>query len=164
MEQMLGSGSNQNPVAVVNLVLDDLGRKPGEGFPPGLEGLILILHFDGAVPLGLPPAGEGEAALLRGIGPERFRILGLNMREGPPSLRNTMIRLDTPIMLAAMPTHPSAWAAKVSKRSCPTGRSSAVAGAEGWARKMGSFIMGRTIGMPPCLTPPTGGVSPCPEW
>ena len=44
-----GSGSNQNPVAVVNLVLDDLGGKAGEGFPPGLEGLVLILHFDGCL-------------------------------------------------------------------------------------------------------------------
>src|SRR5699024_9475230 len=63
----------------------------------------------------------------------------------------TMIRLATPIMLAAMPTQVSAWAARVSSRSWPTGRSSGVAGAEGWERNAGSCTMGFTMGN--CLLP-----------
>jgi hypothetical protein len=39
----------QYAVAMVDLVLDDLGCPAGEGFDPGLELFVLPLHFDGFI-------------------------------------------------------------------------------------------------------------------
>src|SRR5699024_8447425 len=56
-----------------------------------------------------------------------------------------MMRLDTPIMLAARPTQPSAWASSVSSRSAATGRSSGVAGSDFRARNSTSLQISRTM-------------------
>ena len=53
-----------------------------------------------------------------------------------------MMRFAWPIMLAAIPTHSCAWAAKVSSKSRPICKSSSVAGAAGRLRKTGILIMG----------------------
>ena len=58
------SVSNQYSVAMVNLVLDDLRCEAGVGFEPRLELLVLVLHLDRAVALGLARSGQGKAALL----------------------------------------------------------------------------------------------------
>ncbi len=60
--------SNQHTVAVVDLVLDDLRRKAGVGFQARFEALVLVLHLDRAIPLGLSRAGEGQAALFGLVG------------------------------------------------------------------------------------------------
>ena len=48
---------------MVNLVLDNLGRPAGEGLEPGPHRLVLELHLDEAVALGLPRPGQGQTAL-----------------------------------------------------------------------------------------------------
>ena len=55
------------------------------------------------------------------------------------------MRRATPIMLAAMPTQPSAWASSVSSRSAATGRSSGVAGSDFRARNSTSLQISRTM-------------------
>jgi len=42
---------NQNAVAVVDLMLDDLSRPALEGFQAGLQLQILVFYFDFAIPL-----------------------------------------------------------------------------------------------------------------
>ena len=64
----MASRSDQDAAAVVDLMLDDLGRPAGEGFEPNLEAVILIPHLDGAVSFRLPGPGQGQAPLLRLIG------------------------------------------------------------------------------------------------
>lgn len=49
---------------MVDLVLDDLRREAGVGFELRLELLVLVLHLDRAVALGLARAGQGQAALV----------------------------------------------------------------------------------------------------
>ena len=68
---------------------------------------------------------------------------------GVPLSSKIMMRLRTPIMLAAMPTHVCRCAASVSRRSCATGRSAAVAGSDGCMRKKRSVQMFRITGAPP---------------
>lgn len=64
--------SNQNSLAVVDLVLDDLRCPAGEGLEPCLELLILPLHLDSPEAFCLPGAGVGQAALLGLIRPGLF--------------------------------------------------------------------------------------------
>ena len=61
------------------------------------------------------------------------------------SASTAMMRLRTPIMLAAMPTQPSAWAVSVSSKSRAMGASSGVAGADFCARNNGSCMIGWII-------------------
>lgn len=72
------SVSDQNAVAVVDLMLDDLGRPAGEGPDPGLEGLVLPAYLDLLKPPGLPgTAQQRKTALFRFIFPgaaEELRI------------------------------------------------------------------------------------------
>ena len=49
--------SDQNTVAVVDLVLNDLGSPAGESLDPGLKRSVLILHLDLLKPLGFTDAG-----------------------------------------------------------------------------------------------------------
>ena len=60
---------DQNTVAVVDLMLDDLGGEAGIGLAVRAEGHIPELHLDGLPADRLPGAGEGKASLLRLIGP-----------------------------------------------------------------------------------------------
>ena len=56
---------DQNAIAVVNLVLNNLGCPAGEGFQPGLKGCILVLYLDFLKPLCFPGAAQqGQTALL----------------------------------------------------------------------------------------------------
>ena len=59
--------SYQNPLAVVDLMLNDLRRPTGKGFDARLKFLILPLHLDGLKALGFPCTAEGEAAFFRFI-------------------------------------------------------------------------------------------------
>ena len=52
---------------MVDLVRNDLRRPAGERLDARLELLILPLHLDGLVALCFPRAGQGQAALLRGL-------------------------------------------------------------------------------------------------
>ena len=65
---MASSCSDDDAVAVVDLVLDDLGGPAGEGSETGLEFFVLPLDLDGLIALRFPAAGEGETALLRLVG------------------------------------------------------------------------------------------------
>ena len=87
--------SDQNALAVVNFVLDDLCRPSGEGFIAQLEFLVLILYFDRFPPFCVPHSGE------------RLMISGLNITTQVPPLSKAMILLLTPIILAAIPTQVS---------------------------------------------------------
>ena len=58
--QALKSISNQYPLAVVDFVLDDLGRPAGKGFEANLKLLILILHLDRLPAFGLPVAANAR--------------------------------------------------------------------------------------------------------
>jgi len=73
-----GITSDQDAVAVVDLMLDDLGGPAGEGLDPGLEGLILPADLDLLKPLCFPGAAQqGQTALLSLIvtgGREDLRI------------------------------------------------------------------------------------------
>lgn len=60
--------SDDHTVAVVDFVLDDLGRPAGESLEAGLEFLVLVLHLDGQPAFGLANPSQREAALLRLIG------------------------------------------------------------------------------------------------
>ena len=85
-------GSNQNSLAVVDLVLDELGRPAGEGLEAGLKLLVLILNLDRLPAFGLPGAGEGETALLCLVGAgffddfqvEHYNIFALVVRDDDP--------------------------------------------------------------------------------
>ena len=78
-------------------------------------------------------------------GPDCRTMTGLNITMYVPSLSKAMMRLQTPIMLAAMPTQLSLWAVRVSSRSWAVARSSAVAGAAFWARNVSSLQISRII-------------------
>ena len=58
---------DEDAVAVIDLMLDDLRRPAGERFNARLELLILPLHLDGLITLCFPRAGQRQAALLRVI-------------------------------------------------------------------------------------------------
>ena len=73
---------------------------------------------------------------------------GLYMRSARPPSLTTMMRLRCPIMFAAMPTHESACAARVSRRSCPTAASSGPASTLGIRSAIGEVTMGLIIGAP----------------
>lgn len=73
------------------------------------------------------------------------RILGLNMTISIMPMFTIMMLFQMPIMLAAMPTHPSRCARRVSINSRPIATSSFVAGSDFCPRKKGSFIISRTI-------------------
>ena len=61
--------SDQLPLTVVDLVLDDLGCPAGEGLKADLELLVLVLHFDGFPAFCLSGTGEGETTFLRLVRP-----------------------------------------------------------------------------------------------
>ena len=76
--------SNQNTVAMGDLVLDDLRCEAGVGFEPRLELLVLVLHLDRAVALGLARSGQGKAARLGIKSAEPLTISGLNITVALP--------------------------------------------------------------------------------
>ena len=57
-------GSNQDPIAMVNLVLDDLCRPAGKGLDAGFAVHGLVLHLDALPALCFPHALQGKTALL----------------------------------------------------------------------------------------------------
>lgn len=61
---------NNNTVAVVDFVLDDLSSPVLEGFDSGLEGFVLVFDFDGFETFGGASAFQGEATFfgLEGVG------------------------------------------------------------------------------------------------
>ena len=69
------SPSDDDALAVVDLVLDNLGRPAGEGLNPLLEFFVLPADLDGLPPPGSAGAGEGQAPLLRLIGAGPFHDL-----------------------------------------------------------------------------------------
>ena len=56
---------NQYPVAVVNLMLNDLRCPAAKGFESGLKFRVLVSHLDFAIALCFPPPVQGEAAFFR---------------------------------------------------------------------------------------------------
>ena len=67
---------NQNAVAMVDLMLDNLGRPAGERLDPGLKLLILPLYLDDLISLaGTRTSQQGKTALLGIIGFRHFQDL-----------------------------------------------------------------------------------------
>ena len=65
--------SYQYSVAMVNFVLDDLGRPAGKGFDAGLELLVLPFDFNRLITLaGTRTAKKGQATLLGFVWPGHF--------------------------------------------------------------------------------------------
>ena len=62
-----------------------------------------------------------------------------------------MMRLRTPIMLAARPTHSCSCSWSVSRRSCPVAASSGPASSEGRRKKNSDFMMGLIMAGSSCL-------------
>ncbi|BAF39198.1 two component system response regulatory protein [Bifidobacterium adolescentis ATCC 15703] len=82
--------------------------------------------------------------------PSSAVMCGLNitkMRPPKSSSTKAMMRLGTPIILAAMPTQPLRCASNVSFRSCATARSSSVfsAAADGWLKNGMDVIISRCM-------------------
>ena len=48
----------QHPVAIVDLVLDDLRREVGVGLEASLELLVLVLYLDCSIPFSLPSSSN----------------------------------------------------------------------------------------------------------
>ena len=107
--------SNQNSLAVVDLVLDDLRCPAGEGLEPCLELLILPLHLDSPEAFCLPGAGVGQAALLGLIGSGSLN----NDRIEHDHVFTLVVKDDDAFVdaVAAIPTQPPLWAINVSSRS-----------------------------------------------
>ena len=68
---------DQNAVAVVDLVLDDLGGEAGEGFDSRLYGEILVAHLDGAIARRGARARKRQAAFFRLVGAGARDDLGI---------------------------------------------------------------------------------------
>lgn len=84
-----------------------------------------------------PPRRERQPSSVS-YGPDFLIITGLNIVMHVPSLSNTIIRLRTPIIFAAIPTQPSLLAISVSNKFCVTCKSSFVAIYDLPARNSGS--------------------------
>lgn len=145
-----GRRSNDHAIAVVDLVLDDLRGETGERCVALAEFPIHIIHFDALVSDGAALALEREATFRR-IERAVFGVMcGLNitkMRPPKSSSTKAMMRLGTPIILAAMPTQPLRCASNVSFRSCATARSSSVfsAAADGWLKNGMDVMISRCM-------------------
>ena len=70
MQPFLMPYLNQDSVAVIDLMLNDLRCPAGEGLDSRLELGILVFHLDGTVAFGLALSGQGQTSLfcLIGIG------------------------------------------------------------------------------------------------
>ena len=66
---------------MVDLVLDDLRCEAGVGFEPRLELLVLVLHLDRAVALGLARSGQGKVARLgiKSAEPSTISVLNITV-------------------------------------------------------------------------------------
>lgn len=95
---------DQNAVAVVDLVLDDLGGEAGEGFDSRLHGEILVAHLDGAIARRGARARKRQAAFFRLVGAGARDDLGIQHGHVRAAVVEDMMRLSSPIMFAAMPT------------------------------------------------------------
>ena len=96
---------DDNPVAVIYFVLDNLRSEATEAFLAGFERFILydtrILRYrrHGRCPTSDRHPSSAEYSL------EACTISGLNMSLAVPLSSNTIMRFRTPIMFAAIPTH-----------------------------------------------------------
>lgn len=131
---------------MVYLMLNGLYRPAGEGSDASLEFGDLPPHFNDLIAFAFSwGAQQRKTTSSASYGPDFLIISGLNIVIYVPSLSNTIIRLRTPIIFAAMPTQLSLCAISVSSRSCATNRSSFVAGYDFPARNIGSCISSLTI-------------------
>ena len=96
MFKLYDTGSDQNAVAVVNFMLDDLSSPAGKGLQTDLKGIILITHFDGAISLGLPCTGKRKTAFFSLIWAGEFDDFGVEHDHG----RSVVIENDNPFGFA----------------------------------------------------------------
>lgn len=110
---------------MVNFILNDLCHPTGKVFRTGLRFQDLTLRLDGLIVLALTWVSENRQTAIIGIVcPFFLMISGLNitmyLEARSLSSRKAIMRLRTPIMLAAIPTDLSLCAINVSSKSCAT--------------------------------------------
>ena len=125
-------------------MLDNLRSPTGEGGVAGAEPTVLVVDLNTSITQRAAFAGQGQASFL-GI---EAVITGLSitvMRPPRSSSTKTMMRLPTPIMLAAMPTHRERLASSVSTRSSITCSSPGPAASDGVRKNDREVIIGRCM-------------------
>lgn len=130
---------------MIYFMLDDLRCPASEGLNSSLQFHGMISKLNGFIALTRTRTAEKRKTSLLGVIHTVFFIIsGLSITvyvgARPPSSRNAIIRLRTPIMFAAMPTQLSLCAINILSKSCTTCRSSFVATSDFLARNIGSCI------------------------
>lgn len=87
---------DQNAVAVVDFMLDDLGGEAGESFDARFHGEILITHFDGAVARRAARARKRQAAFFSFAGACVRDDLGVQHGQ----IRSVVVERDDALELA----------------------------------------------------------------
>ena len=135
---------------MIHFMLNNLRRPAGKVFRMRLHFKCLELHFNFLYRLHFrgPPRRDRHPSSVS-YAPSFLMISGLSITvyvgARPLSSRKAIIRLNCPIILAAIPTHPSLCAISVSSKSCAIYKSSAVAASDFLANKIVSCIISLTI-------------------
>ena len=135
----------QYSATMIYFMLYDLRDPAGIHLSLLFEINILVLHFNLLIPHTFSHPCQRQTPFFRLIHPGLFDDLRIIHQNIHKSHMHSKIFFRTPIIFAAIPTHSSSCAFKVSKRSIPVFRSVSVAGSDGWFRKKISLIIGFTI-------------------